>query len=118
MLIKRLRNPITQKRLLRFKEVKRAYLSFWILICLYLLSLGAELICNNTPLYVRFKGKSYFPVFKYYPEDTFAGNGKKTRSNYHKINRQPVFSQNDANFMVSHPFPTDPMKALIRNPSR
>ncbi len=112
MLIKRLRNPITQKRLLRFKEVKRAYLSFWILICLYLLSLGAELICNNTPLYARFNGKSYFPVFKYYPEDTFAGNGKKTRPNYHKVNRQPAFSQNDANFMVFPPFPHGPYESV------
>ncbi len=112
MLIKRLRNPITQKRLLRFKEVKRAYLSFWILICLYLLSLGAELICNNTPLYARFKGKSYFPIFKYYPEDTFAGNGKKTRPNYHKINRLSVFSQNDANFMVFPPFPHGPYESV------
>lgn len=112
MLIKRLRNPITQKRLLRFKEVKRAYLSFWILVCLYLLSLGAELICNNTPLYARFNGKSFFPIFKYYPEDTFAGNGKNTRPNYHKIKRLPVFNQNDANFMIFPPFPYGPYESV------
>ncbi|MFW5901538.1 MAG: ABC transporter permease, partial [Thermodesulfobacteriota bacterium] len=38
---------MAQKRYQRFKSRKRAYLSLWILLLLYGLSLFAELLCNN-----------------------------------------------------------------------
>ena len=60
-------NPLTVKRLRRFRELKRAYGSFWILIGLYLVSLGSEFICNGNPLWVRYDGRSYFPVLFFYP---------------------------------------------------
>ncbi len=62
------KDPITQKRIRRFKEAKLAYVSLWILVLMYGLSLGSELICNDLPLYVRYDGKYYFPIARYYPE--------------------------------------------------
>ncbi len=71
MALRFFKNPIAKKRFLRFKEMKHAYISLWILVSLYLLSLCSEVICNNLPLYVKFEGNSYFPIFKFYPEDVF-----------------------------------------------
>ena len=105
-------NPTTRKRLLRFKEIKRAHISFWILVALYAVSLCSELICNNAPLYVRFNEKSYFPVLKFYSEDLFTGNGKKTRPDYKKINNAPAFKENPDNFMIFPLIPYGPFESI------
>ena len=70
---------------MRFKEVKRAHIALWLLALLYAVSLCAELLCNNVPLYVRFDGRSFFPIFAFYPEDTFTGNGQKTRADFKQV---------------------------------
>jgi microcin C transport system permease protein len=95
-----IKNPITRKRLLRLKEMKRAYISLWIITILYITSFGAELICNDTPLYVKYRDRSYFPVFKFYPDDTFTGSGKQTRPDYHGINSSSEFTKNSENTMI------------------
>jgi len=105
-------NPISRKRFLYFKEMKRAYISLWFLLILYLISLCAELICNNTPLYVRFENRSFFPIFKFYPEDMFVGNGIHTRPDYHRINTTPSFRDDPDNFMVFPPFPYGPFESI------
>lgn len=93
-------NPITKKRVQRFKSLKRSYYSFWILIALYALGLIAELLCNNIPLYVSYKGESFFPLFKYYGEDQFVEGGHQTRPNYRALSRSPQFAENEGNYMV------------------
>ncbi|MEN8243679.1 MAG: ABC transporter permease subunit [Thermodesulfobacteriota bacterium] len=106
------KNPMTRKRLSRFKALRRAYISFWVLIALYGLSLGAELICNSSPLYVRFQGRSYFPVIRFYPEDVFTGSGRQTRPDYHQINKTALFAENPENYMLFPPFPHGPYKSV------
>jgi microcin C transport system permease protein len=54
----------------------RAWWSLWLLALLFSVSLAAELICNDRPLYMRLNGQSYFPVLRFYPADTFYRNGK------------------------------------------
>jgi microcin C transport system permease protein len=107
-----IKNPMTWKRLVRFKEMKRAYVSFWILLILYVVSLGSELICNSVPLYVGFQGKSYFPVFKFYPEDIFLKNGKQTRTDYQRMRRSPPFLADKENFMIWPPFVYGPYQSI------
>jgi microcin C transport system permease protein len=106
------KNPMTQKRFSRFKALRRAYVSFWVLIILYGVSLCAEIICNSSPLYVRFQDRSYFPVFRFYPEDEFTGSGRQTRPDYHQINRMAVFADNRDNYMIFPPFPYGPYKSV------
>ena len=107
-----IKNPITQKRLLRLKEMKRAYISLWIITILYIVSLGAELICNDTPLYVKYNDRSYFPVFQFYPDNTFTGSGKQTRPDYHVINNSTDFAQNSANYMLFPPIAFGPYASV------
>ena len=97
---------------MRFKEVKRAYIALWLLALLYAVSLCAELLCNNVPLYVRFDGRSFFPIFAFYPEDAFTGNGQKTRADFKQVARLPAFQENPENFMVFPPIPFGPFESV------
>ncbi|MDR3500051.1 MAG: ABC transporter permease [Parvibaculum sp.] len=66
-------SPINRRRWRNFKANKRGYWSLWLFLSLFTLSLFAEFIANDKPLYVDFKGASYFPVFVSYPETAFGG---------------------------------------------
>ena len=66
-------SAINRRRLENFKANRRGYWSFWIFLVLFLVTLFAELIANDKPLLLSFKGDLYFPVFVTYPETTFGG---------------------------------------------
>jgi len=106
------RDPATLKRLLRFRRRRRAFWSLWLLIALFAVSLCSELICNDRPLYVRFEGRSFFPVFRFYPEDVFAANGKQTRPDYKSLNRAAAFRGKEGNFMLFPPVPYGPFESI------
>ena len=58
----------------RFKTNRRGYISLWIFLGLFGLSLCAELIANDKPLVVRYDGHFYFPIVKSQPETVFGGD--------------------------------------------
>ena len=66
-------SPIQQRRLANFRRNRRGYWSLWIFLVLFGLSLCAELIANDRPLIVSYKGDFYFPVVQSIPEETFGG---------------------------------------------
>jgi microcin C transport system permease protein len=61
-----IQNELTLKRWRRFKQRKTAMISLWLLIASVILSFTAELVSNSVPLYLNYKGTSYFPAFKTY----------------------------------------------------
>ena len=71
-------SPISRRRWGNFKANRRGYWSLWLFLVLFVLSLFAEFIANDRPLYLRYDGKSYFPVFVNYPETTFGGDFETT----------------------------------------
>jgi microcin C transport system permease protein len=93
-------NPVARKRWIRFRNHRRGFWSLVLLVGMYVVSLGAELLCNDRPLYVRFNGSSYFPVFRFYPEDVFTGNGKMTRPDYKQLEKTEAFLSKPKNWMV------------------
>lgn len=105
-------NPITRKRLCRFRSMKRAYWSFWLLVILYALSLCGEVLCNSVPLFVYYREKCYFPVFEFYTDDEFTGSGKLTRPDYKAIAQTSSFNGSSSNFMVFPPVPFGPYEVL------
>lgn len=73
----KLKTAISKRRVktwLRFKRNKRGYYSLIIFILLFGMSLIAELISNDSPLFVKYNGKFYFPILVSYPETTFGGD--------------------------------------------
>src|SRR5256886_16223031 len=65
-------SPLNRRRWLSFKANRRGYWAFWIFMVLFVLSLMAEFIANDNPIYVRFERKSYFLEFVTAPETVFA----------------------------------------------
>lgn len=56
-------NPLTRRKLRRFKEIKRGYFSFWFICAFTILSLFAEFYANDRALIVSYEGQLYFPTF-------------------------------------------------------
>jgi microcin C transport system permease protein len=65
--------PLNRRRLANFKANRRGYISLWLFGVLFGLSLFAEVIANDKPLVVSFKGSLLFPVLVTYPETRFGG---------------------------------------------
>ena len=107
-------DPILQKKLRRFRRNRRAHFSFWIISVLFVLSLGSEWICNNTPFALRFQGRLYFPMFHFYPASLF-GDLTSTIPNYKKLNVDPTFRQ-DGNWMIFPPIPFGPNESVENLP--
>jgi microcin C transport system permease protein len=91
--------PDTKKRLLKFKNNKRAYYSFWLILITYCISLFAPILANNIPVFVYYNQSIYFPIFKFYPEETFGGK-EKTEPNYKKLEKAEQFAAQPNNYMV------------------
>ncbi|HZS85839.1 MAG TPA: ABC transporter permease [Stellaceae bacterium] len=66
--------PLTRRRLANFRGNRRGFWSLWIFLLLFVVSLFAEFIANDKPLFVDYKGRWYFPVLVTYPETTFGGD--------------------------------------------
>jgi microcin C transport system permease protein len=66
-------SPVNQRRLANFKSHRRGYWSFWIFIVLFFASLFAEVIANDRPILVVYKGEILLPIFHDYPEEKFGG---------------------------------------------
>src|SRR3974390_3695342 len=66
-------SALGRRRWQSFKANRRGYISFWIFLVLFVVSLFAEFIANDKPFYVYYDGRSFFPVFVTYPETAFGG---------------------------------------------
>ena len=67
-------SPLNKRRWQNFKTNRRGYWSLWLFLVLFFVTLFAEFIANDKPLFISFAGKSYFPVVFTYPETTFGGD--------------------------------------------
>lgn len=56
-------NPLTIKKIKRFKSIKRGYYSFIVFLCLILVSFFAETLVNKRALIVYYQGDYYFPTY-------------------------------------------------------
>jgi microcin C transport system permease protein len=94
-------SPINRRRWENFKANRRGYWSFWVFLALFFLSLGAEFIANDRPLFVSYDGRWYYPVFVNYPETTFGGDFE-TRTDYRDPFVQRLIAEKDG-YMVWPP---------------
>jgi len=67
-------DPITRRRIANFRANRRGYWSFWLFLALFAVTLPAELIANDKPLFVWFEGRAFLPILTIYPETEFGGD--------------------------------------------
>lgn len=100
-------NPLTQRKLQRFKQIKRGYYSLIILSTLLLLSLVAELLINSKALLVSYNNQWYFPVVSQVRTGAEFGLGYQKEADYREL--QAFYQQQgEGNFVVMPLIPWDP----------
>jgi len=65
-------SPLTRRRWENFKANRRGYWSLWIFLALFVISLFAEFIANDRPIFIDVNGKWFFPAVVTYPDTAFA----------------------------------------------
>ena len=106
----------------KFSSKKRSLYALYFFLFSFLISLGAELIANDKPLFVWYKQKVYFPVFVQYSEQEFGGTFA-TESNYRDPFVQKLiqdhgwmiwplipYSYSTVNYNLKHPVPSPPSR--------
>ena len=92
----------TQRHYHTFKANKKAFYSLWIFLGIFIISLNAEFIANDKPLYIRYDNQNYFPIFQSYPETTFGGDFE-SEANYNDPYLQVLIKQKG--FLIMPPIP-------------
>lgn len=77
-------SPLTARRLEMFRRNRRAKWSLRIFLTLLTVSLFAEVIANDRPLYISYNDKSYYPILYFYPDTEFPGGFIGTEPDYYK----------------------------------
>ena len=67
-------SPINRRRLDNFRANRRGYWSLWIFLFLFLISLFAEFLANDKPIFIQYDGRFFFPILVSYPETIFGGD--------------------------------------------
>ena len=65
-------SPLNRRRWENFSANSRGYWSLWLFLAMFVLSLFAEFIANDKPIYIHVNGKSFFPAVMTYPDTAFA----------------------------------------------
>lgn len=105
-------NPLTRRKLRRFREIRRGYWSFLVLAALVVLSLGAELLIDSKAIAVRYDGRWYFPTYsavKLGAEFGLEGPAARTPVNYRAL-RAHFEAEGGENLVVLPPVPWDPFE--------
>ena len=114
---------INNKGWKRFKNNRLGYVSLWVFMVMFGISLCAEFVANDKPLLVRYEGSFYFPILKSYPETTFGGDFEtptdyhdpEIRKNLSKKGNWSVFppiqySYDTLNYFAKEPNPASPSR--------
>lgn len=64
----------------KFRKHRRGMFSLCLLVILYIISLFAEIICNDRPIILKTEKGIFFPAYKTYTEHQLWGNGEDKRA--------------------------------------
>jgi microcin C transport system permease protein len=64
-------SPINRRRWQNFKANRRGYWSLWLFLGLFVISLFAEFIANDKPIFIHVNGRFFFPAVVTYPDTAF-----------------------------------------------
>ena len=100
-------SPATQKKIQRFRSVKRGFRSFSILLCMIIISFFAEVFINSRALVVYHNGNFYFPTYSKMINGSEFGLGYEYETNYRDL-KQKFQKENNRDFVILPPVPYNP----------
>ena len=121
-------SPINRRRIAVFRQHRRGYWSLWLFAAIFAVSLLADFIANDRPIFISYKGEWLMPVFRDYGEDKFGGFLFAPADYRNKAVADEIaahgwmvwppirFSYGTPNYAAATPAPTPPTWAL--NPAQ
>jgi microcin C transport system permease protein len=115
------RFPLLKRRWIKFKDLKRGYYSFVILIFLYFISIILPLFIGNSAIMVKYKETYYFPIFKYLNAAEFNQTSRSDKefgkrlegeANYRWL-KQQFNDEQEGNFVLLPIYPFGPNENLL-----
>lgn len=105
-------NPITIKKLQRFREIKRGYYSLVIVLTLFIFSFFLEIAVNSKALIVKYQGKLYFPTYsavRLGGDFGLRGPDANIPVNYRTLKKH-FATADDENWVLLPPIPYNPFE--------
>jgi microcin C transport system permease protein len=104
-------DPITRKRLQRFRRIRRGYWSFLLLLGLTVLSLFSNYVANKRAIAVWYEGSLYLPTFEFHDMATFGQQDEygfdDVEADYLALQAQ-FEADGSGNWVIMPPVPYDP----------
>ena len=66
-------SPLTKRRIQNFRSNKRGMISTYIFGIMFIISIFADFIANDKPIFIFFDGKPLVPIIQNIPEIYFGG---------------------------------------------
>lgn len=108
-------NPLTLRKLKRFRSIRRGYWSFVILMLLLLLAVAAELCVNSRALLVSYGGKLYFPTYGEMIPGTTFGFEYAYETNYRDLKAR--LDGERQGWVLMPPVPWNPLETDLKEGS-
>lgn len=110
-------NPLTVKKLKRFRSLKRGYYSLIIVLVLLVFSAFAELFINNRALVVRYEGQLFFPTYGSMIPGTTFGLDYEFETNYRELREHFRADADSGNWVIMPIVPWSPVENAFRGES-
>jgi len=105
---------IFRRRRRKFRSLKRGYFAFLVMLFAYSVSFFLPVLINNKALVVRYNGRFYFPILRYYPASDF-GQQAFGETNYRDL-AQSFRERNQGNWALLPPVPYSATESLLDLP--
>ena len=106
-------NPLTRKRLQRFRSIRRGYWSLLLLVFLLVLAVFAELWISGRALVVRYEGKTWFPTYGAMIPGTTFGESYGYETEYRAL-QERLRTENKGNWVLMPAVPWGPQDSDFR----
>jgi len=97
----------------KFKTIRRGYYAFWLLIAVYVLSFFLPVLINNKALLVRYQGRTFVPLSRFYAASEF-GSKELGAPDYRELQKR--LAMEGSGWVLMPPYPYGPTESLLALP--
>ena len=108
-------NPLTTKKIARFKTIRRGYYSLILFVIFLIIALFAEVIVSNRALLVKYNGSYYFPSYGAIIPGKTLGMDYEYETNYRELAKRFSIETENDNFVILPIVPYNPYENDLKN---
>jgi microcin C transport system permease protein len=101
-------NPLTLRRLARFRSIGRGWVSFLLILLLLVLAMLDQVLVGKRALAVKYDGHWYFPAFREEPYSEMQFGGTEQQEANYRLLRAKFREEKSPNRVILAPVPWDP----------